>query len=96
MRARVPGKCAKAAGEAIHRVAGDEIRAGNFQSNPVAVARVASIEEALRFPYRQIRPFLAPVKKQDFSEIRPDNFATADSRRRVSNVPFLPKRARFY
>jgi hypothetical protein len=40
--------------------------------------------------------FFAPLTKQDFSEIRPDNFAVADSRKRASNVPFLPKRARFY
>ena len=46
------------------------------------------------FPIVKFLHFLAPVKKQDFFEIRPDNFATAYSRRRASNVPFLPKRAR--
>ena len=40
--------------------------------------------------------FSARIRKQDFSEIRPDNSVVADSRRRASNVPFLPKRARFY
>jgi hypothetical protein len=40
--------------------------------------------------------FSARIKKQDFSEIRPDNSVVVDSRRRASNVPFLPRRARFY
>ncbi len=40
--------------------------------------------------------FSARIRKQDFSEIRPDNSVVADSRRRASNVPFLPRRARFY
>src|SRR6266550_2879611 len=86
---RVPGKCAKAAGEAIHRAAGDEIRAGNSQSSRAAVARNASPEAVSRFRYRQIPPFSAQVKKQDSSEIHPDNFATADSHRRAWNVLFL-------
>jgi hypothetical protein len=40
--------------------------------------------------------FLERIKKQDFFEIHPGNFATADSRRRAWNVLFLPKHARFY
>src|SRR5438552_4402706 len=64
---RAPGKCAKAAGEAVHRAAGDEIRAGNSQSTRVAVARHASPEAVSRFRYRQIHPFTAQVKKQDSS-----------------------------
>jgi len=40
--------------------------------------------------------FSARIRKQDFSEIRPDSSVAADSRRRAWNVPFLPRRARFY
>jgi hypothetical protein len=40
--------------------------------------------------------FSARIRKQDFSEIRPDNSVAVDSRRRASNVPFLLRRARFY
>jgi hypothetical protein len=40
--------------------------------------------------------FSARIRKQDFSEIRPDNSVTADSRKRAWNVPFLPRRARLY
>ena len=40
--------------------------------------------------------FSARIRKQDFSEIRPDNSVAVDSRRRASNVPFLQRRARSY
>src|ERR1044071_7808604 len=35
--------------------------------------------------------FSARIRRQDFSEIRPDNSVAADSRKRASNVPFLPR-----
>src|SRR5262245_13773026 len=40
--------------------------------------------------------FSARIRRQDFSEIRPDNSVAADSRRRASNVPSLLKHARSY
>src|SRR5437764_372543 len=56
---RARDRCATTAGGPFHRAAGDEIHAGNSRSNRVAAVRTASVEAALRFRYRQTRPFFS-------------------------------------
>src|SRR4029077_7964412 len=65
-RERVRDRCATTAGGAFHRAAGDEIHAGNSRSSRAAAVRTASIEAALRFRYRQTRPFFSVDLKTGF------------------------------
>ncbi len=61
-----------------------------------AAARIFSTAIAGQFRCRRTRPSSFVFTSPGSCEIRPDNFATAGSRRRAGNVPFLQKRSRFY
>src|SRR5712691_112626 len=56
MRRGVARKRSTTVGGATRRVAGNEIRAENFQNNPAAVARIFSSEAAFRFRSRRSYP----------------------------------------